>query len=912
MSGLEQNRELLNEFVIEAKAHIAEMEAGLLRIEEGEDDDDTINGIFRAAHSIKGTAGFFELHKIVELSHVIENLFGEFREHRLKISSDMIDALLSATDTLKELIGNSNISEEYDISGHVSAIKGFLGMSQHQSDQQVNSYRTLSAWELWDQITAADQQGEEMLTSAPLELCSETMGAVSAREIIREFPAVQQESILKGGKLSGVIAEDSIRVNVSLLNDLLNLVGEMVLRRNQLLRIAKDASQEKAQLEIVAQGINELTTSLQKKVMKTRMQPIANVFNKFPRIVRDLSRKVGKEVDLVTQGMNFELDRSLIEGLVDPITHLVRNALDHGIELPETREIKNKPLAGSLVLRAYPEGGRMIVDVCDDGNGIDLEKVKSKAVEKGLVSKKEMAAMDEADILNFIMAPGFSTAEQVNDISGRGVGMDVVKTNIEKLGGKIEIFSDVGIGTKFRLILPLTLAIISALIVEAGGQLFAIPQDDLRELVLIWSGETSGDRIEFVHNRPVLRLRERLIPIIRLSEVMGERTISEPKDNLESFTDNDQILRILIVKSGSSSYGLIVDCVYDMEEILVKPLSVVISNCSSSLYSGMTVLGDGSIAMILNTDSLRLYAGISLTEDKGLLTDARGAKLIAEEQQYLLLFKCSGSEMLGLDLGMVSRVEEVDVSKLHKIGSKYYFPFQGQTIRVIRPEHYLPIGNKKNKPSKVYIILPKLVSHVVGIIAEEIYDTIQTAVPLDKDGVCGIGILGSALINDTVVTLLNLHTLFAKAAPEYYHHSVGSPRAVREYYTGEVRKDERITILLVEDTPFFLKVVKSYLESDGYEVITAENGREAFERLGQTTVDVVVSDIEMPIMTGIELVRAIRSSETLRHLPVIALTSLTGDVNKEKGLRAGFDIYEYKLDRTRLLDSLRDVLRKRV
>jgi len=908
--GLEQDRELLNEFVIEAKAHISDMEAGLLRMEEGEDDDDTINAIFRAAHSIKGTASFFELYKVVELAHIIENLFGEFREQRLEVSAEMIDALLAATDALKELINNINGSEKYDISVHVSTIKGFLETSQYQKNQQANSSETLSAWDLWDQITALDEQAEETLTP---ELTGEPVVQVVARDTIVALPVVQQkESSCKGGKLSGVIVEDSIRVNVGLLNDLLNLVGEMVLRRNQLLRIAKDAGKEVAQLEMVAQGINELTTNLQKKVMKARMQPIANVFNKFPRIVRDMSRKVGKEVDLVMRGMNFELDRSLIEALIDPITHLVRNALDHGIELPEVREMRNKPLVGSLVLSAYPEGGRMVVDVCDDGSGIDLEKVKAKAVEKGLISKKECATMHESDVLNFIMAPGFSTVEQVTDISGRGVGMDVVKTNIEKLGGKIEILSDIGVGTKFRLILPLTLAIISALIVEAGGQSFAVPQDDLRELVLIWSRETSGNRIEFVHNCPILRLREALIPIIWLSDVMDEETILKEKEKAKfcNFTDVDQVIRILIIKLGGSSYGLIVDSVYDTEEILVKPLSVVISSCN--LYSGMTVLGDGSIAMILNTDNLRIYAGISLVEDDALVTDVRMSKQIDEEKQYLLLFKCSGPEMLGLDLGMVSRVEEVDISRLQKIGSKYYFSFQGQTIRVIKPEHYLPISQQKNKPSKVYIILPKLVSHVIGIIAEEIHDTMQTTISLDKDGVCGIGILGSTQINDTVVTLLNLHALFAKAAPEYYDHPFGSQRTKGDYYASRGREEKRIRILLVEDTPFFLKAVKSYLESDGYEVITAENGCEAFEKLGKTRVDVVVSDIEMPLMTGIELVRAIRASETLRHLPVIALTSLTGDVNKEKGLRAGFDVYEYKLDRTRLLDSLRDVLGKQV
>jgi two-component system chemotaxis sensor kinase CheA len=892
VSGLDQDQELLNEFAIEAKAHIVQIEAGLLQMEEGTTHDETINEVFRAAHSIKGTASFFELHKIVELSHIIENLFGEFREHRLDVNSGMIDVLLAATDVLKELIERPKDREEYDITPHVNALKAFLETPQYQAALP-KSAGVLSDWELWDQISSADEAMEEVVTL----------------EEISQLPVQSdKEFVCVGTKCTEVPVEESIRVNVGLLNDLLNMAGEMVLRRNELLRIAKDTGIEVPELEVVAAGINELTTNLQKKIMKTRMQPIANVFNKFPRIVRDMSRKVGKEVDLVLQGMNFELDRSLIEALVDPITHLVRNALDHGIEQAELRTMKGKPLVGSLILRAYPEGGLMVVDVCDDGGGIDLEKVKAKALEKGLVSKKEILMMREADILNFIMAPGFSTAERVTDISGRGVGMDVVKTNIEKLGGKIEILSDIGVGTKFRLVLPLTLAIISALIVEADGQYFALPQEDLRELVLIWPQEVSVHRIEFVHHRPILRLRDQLIPIIRLADIMNEETASTEKGKLEDIMERDEVIRILIIKAGSSFYGLIVDFIYETEEILVKPLSVVISSCS--LYSGMTVLGDGSIAMILDTDGLRRHADISLVEELVPLADVRGIKTIGEEAQHLLLFQCSGTEILGVDLGMVSRVEEVDVSRLQKIGSKYYFSFQGQTIRVIRPEHYLPISQQKNKPTKVYIILPKLVSHVIGIVAEKIHDTVQAVVTLDKDGVCGPGILGSALIHDTVVTLLNIHVLFAKAAPEYYMHPFGSVRKRGEFYVAATKEEERIRILLVEDTPFFLKVVKSYLESDGYEVITAENGREALEKLGTVKVDVVVSDIEMPIMTGLELVRAIRADEKFSQIPVIALTSLTGEDNREKGLRAGFDIYEYKLDRNKLLDSLRQVLKK--
>lgn len=893
--GLDISSDLLDEFIVEAKAHIAEMEVGLLRMEETQNDEDIINEVFRAAHSIKGTAGLFELNRIVELAHAIEALFGEFRERRLKPNSEMIDILLSAVDVLKDLVNSPAESEAYDISRHVADIKWFLeGVSNEPDDDD------LSAWDLWNQLTSSDDEAIEVPEVVAETVCS--VQPVVEKVVKPGLADAGQQAVCCEGKPREVTREESVRVSVELLNDLLTLAGEMVLRRNQLLRISDD-NRQLPQLEVVAKGINELTTSLQKKIMKARMQPIANVFNKLPRIVRDLSRKVGKEVELTILGKDVELDRSLVEALVDPMTHLIRNALDHGIETAAIRDLSQKPLTGLLTLRAYHERGRVIVEVADDGAGIDLEKVKAKAIERNLISKADIGVMRDSDILNLIMSPGFSTAEQVTDISGRGVGMDVVKTNIEKLGGKIEIISELGVGTTFRLILPLTLAILSSFIVMAEGQSFAIPQANVRELLLIQPDESGSKWIEMVQHHPVLRLRGRLIPLVRLGSLLSQESGNKLTDDF--FFDTNQTLRILVIKTGNSAYGLVVDHVYDTEEILVKPLSSLLSHCG--LYSGTTVLGDGNIAMILDTERLALLAGLKLVDNIAHAPENQGIRNVDAEKQYLLLFRCSGDEMLGLDLAMVSRVEEVDVSRLQKIGSKYYLPFQGQTIRVIQPEHYLPISRKKHKPSKVYVILPKLVKYPVGILAAEIYDSVYTKVSLDTSGVVGKGILGSTLIDKKVVTLINVHELFAEAVPEYYHQLTGRNRDKSSNQTDNKKK----TILLVEDTPFFLRVVKTYLENENFEVVTAENGKEALEELSHRKVDLVISDIEMPIMTGIELVRAIRADHHLSHLPVIALTSLTGESNKEKGLRAGFDLYEFKLDRARLLDSVYEALNKR-
>ncbi len=889
------DNELLNEFIVEAKGHLAVIEAGLLHLEAAEGDDDTVNGIFRAAHSIKGTASFFGLNKIVELAHIVENLFGELREHRLTAGAEMVDALLAAADALKEMIDSPAASEQYDIAGCASDLRRFMAGEQSGAARQPEPRGGLSAWDLWNKLTGEEEKEEPATApaAAVVQPAVQSAAAGSPPDAVRD-----------DGKAREVVMEDRVRVSVSLLNNLLNLAGELVLRRNQLLRISHEVAGQAPLMEAVAKGIDELTTNLQKTVMKTRMQPIASVFNKFPRIVRDLSRKVGKEVDLTMQGMEVELDRSLVEALVDPLTHLVRNSLDHGIEGPDKRAEHNKPPSGALVLRAYHESGRVIVDVCDDGAGIDLEKVKVKAVQRGIVGEKDVAAMSEADIVGLIMTPGFSTAEKVTDISGRGVGLDVVKTNIENLGGKVEVISEAGRGTTFRLILPLTLAIIAAFIVIAGSQAFAIPQANVRELLLIQPGE-SGRKVEVVRGNPVLRLRGRILPLVRLEDLLaGENRPGG--DVAAEYFSGERTLRVLVIKAGNTAYGLVVDSVYDTEEILVKPLPPVIGGCGS--YSGVTVLGDGSIALILDTESLRQRAGISLVEDGKLPAAANAAKQVDREMQYILLFKCSGGELLGLDMAMVARVEKIDVSRLQKVGAKYYFSFQGQTTRVIRPEHYLPLARRKNKPASVYVLLPKLVKVPVGIIAEEIHDAVYTTVSLDEGGVAGNGILGSALIDGKLVTLINMHELFAKAAPEYYSRGAGRKRAGGDEGFSRAAEDRKAKILLAEDSPFFLRVVRSFLESVGYEVVTAENGREALEKLHQIKVDLVVSDIEMPLMNGIELVRAIRANPALRELPVIALTSLTGDSHKEKGLRAGFDLYEHKLDRTKLLEKISGIL----
>jgi len=873
-----QDKMPLTDFTEEARGHIEQAEKGLLNMEQKEYNAETLNSVFRAVHSIKGTAGYFDLKKVVELSHSMENLLGELREKADKVSSEIVDALLRAMDVLGHMVNHPSSSEDVEIDDHVTYIKSFMSDMKDKENDLADA---------WDMLNSLFEEDEPLST----DISENTKKQEKLVTIPVEQPKQQEAK-------QEQIVEDSIKVSISVLNDLLTIASEMVLGRNQLLRIVENNHGNNNDLEMIAKKINNTTTLLQEKVMKARMQPIAHVFNKFPRMVREMSRTMEKEVELVLAGTAVELDKSIIEALVDPLTHLVRNAMDHGIEDAVTRGKTSKPFTGTLSLKAYQETGMVIIDITDDGRGLNIEKIKMKIIEKGLATELQLRSMNEQDVFAYIFCPGFSTAEKITNISGRGVGMDVVKTNIEKIGGKIKILSELGVGTTVRLLLPLTLAIISSIIVKCNDDCFAVPQANLGGCVLIQPEENNSQKIEFVHGQPVLRMGSRLLPIVRLSDILDLAVSIE--DEGAYFAEKSRTFRILIIKGSSQLFGLAVDAVCDHEEILVKPMPHGLKSCQC--FSGVTVLGDGKIAMILDTENVRIMAKINQLEDD--ISRHKEEKILTRsvnEEQQLLLFKASGSETLGLDIAMVSRVEEIEASCIEMIGDHEYIQFRGQSLRVIRPEQFLPINNCKKQLSKLYVIIPKLVKYPMGIIAEEIIDAVTKTLAMDSNGVSGKGVLGSTILNGKIVILINIYELFEQAAPEHY---------IQEKIGIKIIGQSKKTVLLAEDTPFFAKMAKGYLEWAGYEVLAAENGLEALEILEKNHIDIVVSDIEMPVMNGIELVRAIRASDQFKELPVIALTSLTRDDQKEKGLRAGFDRYEQKLDRTILLESVAAMLQK--
>jgi len=1030
-----QNQEFIQEFVDEAKAHIEKVEAALLQQEALNKDPELINDVFRAVHSIKGTAGFFGLKKIVSIAHAMENVFGEMRSGRLAATESMVEVLLGANDCVRELVEDVFASEEKDVSQWERELNQLLekGVADNSGEapkermvlvgdnQQrfsfegticqllkeglkhghsvyevklrfvrdllnyiegpvklfnkmdalgmvVEAFTDHTAINSLDDVLEAAEQGtkdvhlgivvttvlerelfagalglplekvtvlrveageeikkeakEEIKPTAEPQIASpkENVPSEPVRDKVAEKQQVNQVAQKPESAGQHIKLDDSIRVHVSILNDLLDMAGEMVLARNQLLRTLDAYRKTIPGLAPILQNIDRLTTGVQEKVMQTRMQPVGNVFNKFPRIIRDISKILGKEIDLTIEGEDVELDKSIIEALADPLTHLVRNAADHGIETAEIRQQAGKPRNGKIGLRAFHEGGYVNIDITDDGKGMDVEKLKKTALSKEIVTPHELERMSEAEILKLIFRPGFSTAEKVSDLSGRGVGMDVVKTNIEKLGGSVEIFTSKGEGTTIRLMLPLTLAIIQSLIVEVEGNRFALPQVNLKEIVRIKEGDLAN-RIEFLNEAEVLRLRGRLLPIVHLADVLnitrtfihpvtGERLPERRKwlgdarvygngaQSVESERRGEslKVTRVLVLKIGNRMFGLVVDSIIGREETLVKPLPVYLKDCIC--YSGVTILGDGKTAMILDPEGIIRLADLQFREENDGLMDDTLREYRAAEYQNLLLFKCSGNETLALDLALVARIEEIGADKIESVGDKEFITFNGASLRVIRPEDYLPISRGDSKPAKYYVIIPKLVTHPIGILIEKIHDNIQTEIHLDSEGIMAEGLIGSAVYNDRIILLLNIYEIFQMADPVHY--------GVEQEPEGRSQR-----ILLVEDIPSFQRIGVKYLQEAGYEVTLAHHGKEALDHLASSTFDAVISDIHMPVMDGFELIKKIRDNPATRSLPVIALTSISDDQGKQEVIDSGFDYYEWKLNRDSLLNTLRQALQHR-
>ncbi len=947
-----EDDEILQGFIEESLEHLADIENDLLAIEEnGADiDEDLVNKVFRAAHSIKGGAGFMGLTIIQDLSHVMENVLGLIRSSKLVPSPAIINVLLQASDKLNTMIEDVSNSNEYDIEEHLVPLNAIYDgdFEQTPTDEPVETAEATPEEIPDEQETIPEPEIAEQVSVPDLEPEPEPEPVVVAapppQPVVKPKPAPVKKSAPPKKSASKVIVDSSIRVHVSLLDSLMTLAGELVLSRNQLLQTISSGDPQSA--ESVGQRIDLITSELQEAIMLTRMQPIGNVFGKFPRVVRDLSSKLKKNIDLTIVGKDVELDKTIIESINDPLTHLIRNSVDHGVELPEDRVKVGKTANGLVILKAYHAAGQVVIEISDDGKGLDGEVLAEVAIDKGLITPEQAQLMSDKEKVNLILLPGFSTAKEVTDVSGRGVGMDVVKTNLDQLGGQVDIVSEVGQGTTIFIKLPLTLAIIPCQIIMTGGERYAIPQVNLEELLRIPATQVK-DRIERVGNAEVVRLRGNLLPLIRLSDVLdinrtyfdkdehsfksdrrerisdrrGKESSLDPdqdaalraKENSEAEGERTRLdrrytassaLNIVVVSNGSMKYGLIVDKLQDSEEIVIKPLGKHLQTCKG--YAGATIMGDGRIALILDVANLAIMADLTSMDGSDRASEVAKAAIdlvkLQKDKQALLTFRCSELEQFAVPLNQVERIEKIKRSDIEELGGKRVMQYRGGSLSLISVDDVAmvqPIADTDD----LLVIVFNISNQLVGLLAIGPIDAIEISVSIDDVTLKQPGVMGSTIIEGQTTMLIDIFEIVGALFPEWFEE--------HEVYEA-VEEGAVPTILIAEDSNFFRNQVKSYMTESGYEVIEGEDGAIAWELLQEHAADIsiVVTDIEMPNMNGFELTETIRKDGRFPNIPIIALTTLAGEEDVAKGKAVGVDEYHIKLDKEKLMASVHHYIKQ--
>ncbi len=677
-------------------------------------------------------------------------------------------------------------------------------------------------------------------------------------------------------------SSQSIRVSVDLLEDLMNMVSELVLTRNQLLQMVRQM--DDSEFTVPLQRLSQCTTELQEGVMKTRMQPIGNAWAKLPRIIRDLSVELDKKIELDMRGAETELDRQVLELIKDPLTHMVRNSADHGLETPAERLAAGKPETGTVRLNAFHEGGHIIIGISDDGRGLSTKKLRAKAKERGLFGDAELEEMSDGQIHKLIFHAGFSTAEKVTSVSGRGVGMDVVRSNIEKIGGTIDMNSKEGKGTTFQIKIPLTLAIVSALIVEATGERFAIPQISVLELVR--ASANSEHKVERIKDTPVLRLRNRLLPLVYMNKILGL------SDGVEEEKTDDAF--IVVTQVGASTFGIVVDQVFDTEEIVVKPVAPILKEIS--VYSGNTILGDGSVIMILDPNGIAVKTSTNVTEDAA---DERQTKAVAasvQDKETLMVFLAGTENQKAVPLSLVARLEDIEVDKIETSDGQPMVQYRGALMPLVLVNQSNGFRTEGRQPVLVFSDNDRS----MGLAVDEILDIVedQLEIELSSDNQ---GMVGSAIINGKATEIIDV-AYYLKLA---YSDWMNSQKA-----QTNIKPVENTSVLLVDDSSFFRNMLKPLLSVAGYKVTTVNTAAEALKLRDQgADFDLIISDIDMPEMDGFEFAQNVREDGRWRDKPLVALSSFAGDQHFTRGREVGFNDYVVKLDRDALLISLAQQLK---
>ena len=746
------NDEFIGEFLIEAAENLDQLDRDLVALEADPRNPDRLASIFRTVHTIKGTCGFFGFTKLSTISHHGEHLLGRLRDGQLLLNDSLASLLLELVDAIRTILAAietngaesdtdfASLCQRLDAAA-AGAVDVTPGTDPNPQSEQLEKPET-RATALAE--TTAGRPADEP-ASAPEPPDPLPPPADPPESLVESTPSATSRT--------SPVLESTIRVDVSLLDTIVDLVGELVLARNQL----RTAASENPVLQGAINRVHAVTGELQEAAMKTRMAPIDQLFSKFPRIVRDLANTCQKQVELHLDGADTELDRTLIEKIRDPLTHLIRNAIDHGIETAADRETVGKPAAGRLALRAFHESGQVTIEVEDDGGGIAVEAIREKAIARGLVSAEEAAAMSPERIFQFIFQPGFSTAQAVTNVSGRGVGMDVVRTNIESIGGTVDINSQPGVGTVVRVRVPLTLAIIPALIVTSGGERLAIPQPYVQEMVALRaSGETHT--IEGLEGAPVLRLRDRLVPVVFMDRWLG----------LREWTERPTSGTVVIVKVDNHEFGLVVDAVTTTDGsrntaaettslwiIVVKPIGSLLA--PMGLYSGATVMGDGGVVLILDLRGLAMTADIpARTRSTDQPTTAESASTQAEADRYLIC-ETHACRRIAVPLEQVERLETLRPEQISSAGDRQFARRGNRLTRLIDPDQLLGSLGQLPTTAEASLVGVVLTADTGGdaLSVARIIDVDQAESSL-KTGIGGTGLLGTLLLGGTATEVLDI------------------------------------------------------------------------------------------------------------------------------------------------------------
>jgi two-component system chemotaxis sensor kinase CheA len=912
--------DLLREFLTETSESLDTVDNQLVRFEQEPNNAKILDNIFRLVHTIKGTCGFLGLPRLEALAHAGETLMGKFRDG-MPVTAEAVTLILSSIDRIKEILGGLEATEaepegndqDLIVQLHEMVERGMAAMEAAPveavspplvpaaPERPANTEGSLTYQVLERELRPGEvsldelerafrETATEAVQPAPAPVAkaappkaegsapapkAETKPAAAAEKASKSSAKKAKTAVEVDANEGDRVANQSIRVNVDTLEHLMTMVSELVLTRNQLLEISR--RNEDTEFKVPLQRLSNVTAELQEGVMKTRMQPIGNAWQKLPRIVRDLSSELHKQIELEMHGADTELDRQVLDLIKDPLTHMVRNSADHGLETPAERAAAGKPETGTIRLSAYHEGGHIIICIADNGRGLNTERIKGKAVQNGLVTEAELEKMTEAQIHKFIFAPGFSTAAAVTSVSGRGVGMDVVRTNIDQIGGTIDIKSVSGEGSSVTIKIPLTLAIVSALIVEAGGDRFAIPQLSVVELVR--ARANSEHRIERIKDTAVLRLRNKLLPLMHLKKLLkiDDGSSSDPENGF-----------IVVTQVGSQTFGIVVDCVFHTEEIVVKPMSTKLRHID--MFSGNTILGDGAVIMIIDPNGIAKALGAAGNAAHEIADENAAHRAASAEQlTSLLVFRAGSNQPKAVPLGLVTRLEEIAADKIELSNGRSMVQYRDQLMPLVQMNG-VDVRTSGSQPILVFADDGRS----MGLVVDEIIDIVEERLNIEVAG-SSDGILGSAVIKGQATEVIDVGHFLPMAFADWF-----SRKEMRPSLSAQ-------SVLLVDDSAFFRNMLAPVLKAAGYKVRTAPNAQEGLAALrsGQA-FDAVLTDIEMPDMNGFEFAETIRADAHLAAMPIIALSSLVSPAAIERGRQAGFHDYVAKFDRPGLIAALKE------